>query len=171
MRIHGICTIACQRLVRDFAEDPILIEPLPNFRVRKDLVVDLDPFFEKYRALRPYLIAEEPRHDGEKLQSQEERTIFDEAIRCILCACCTAACPITEQNDNYSGPAALLRAFRYLFDSRDHASSERMHQLDTNDGIWGCKSHGKCTEVCPKEIDVRKMLGKTKKKIYDIKQK
>jgi succinate dehydrogenase / fumarate reductase iron-sulfur subunit len=171
MRINGFCTLACQRLVKDFPEDPILIEPLPNFRVVKDLVVDLEPFFAKYRAMRPYLIAEAPLKDGERIQSQKERKAFDEAIRCILCACCTAACPITEQNDSYSGPAALLRAFRYLFDSRDQASPERMQLLDTDDGIWGCKGHGKCTEVCPKEIDVRKALGRTKKKIYDTKQK
>jgi succinate dehydrogenase / fumarate reductase iron-sulfur subunit len=81
----------------------------------------------------------------ERLQSPEERKTFDEAIRCILCACCTAACPVTGQNEQFLGPAALLRTFRYLFDSRDEGTRERI--LDTDDAIWGCKSHGTCTEV------------------------
>ncbi len=148
----------------------ITIEPLPNFRVLKDLIVDLDSFFEKYQAVRPYLIPEGPEPEVERLQSPEERKPFDEAIRCILCACCSASCPITVENGQFLGPAALLRAFRYLFDSRDGADKERMSHLDSNDGIWGCKGHGKCTEVCPKEIEVRKSLGKIKKRIYDEKR-
>jgi succinate dehydrogenase / fumarate reductase iron-sulfur subunit len=171
MRIDGICALACQRLVRDYPEGPITIEPLPNFRVLKDLVVDLDPFFEKQRAVKPHLSPGDPEPQTERLQSPEERAAFDEAIRCILCACCTAACPITAENHAFLGPAALLRAFRYLFDSRDGASGERMASLDNPEGIWGCKGHGKCTEVCPKEIDVRKWLGRTKKRIHDAAQK
>jgi succinate dehydrogenase / fumarate reductase iron-sulfur subunit len=171
MRINGVCALACQRLVRDYPEDPILVEPLPNFRVVKDLIVDLDPFFEKYRAVRPYLQTKGPEPDRERLQDPEQRKVFDEAIRCILCACCTAACPITAQNQDFLGPAALLRAFRYLFDSRDSAARERMERLDNDDGIWGCKGHGKCTEVCPKEIDVRKWLGRTKRKIHDARKR
>lgn len=170
MRIDGVCALACQRLVRDYPDDPIAIEPLPNFRVVKDLIVDLDPFFEKHRAGEPYLITKGPEPDAERIQAREDRQIFDEAIRCILCACCTAACPITSQNEEFLGPAALLRAFRYLFDSRDDASDERMKSLDSEDGIWGCKGHGKCTEVCPKDIDVRKWLGRTKKRIHDARK-
>jgi succinate dehydrogenase / fumarate reductase iron-sulfur subunit len=170
MRINGVCALACQRLVRDYDGGPITIEPLQNFRVLKDLIVDLDPFFEKYRAVRPYLLPAGSAPEAEHLQSPEERKPFDEAIRCILCACCTAACPITEENEQFLGPAALLRAFRYLFDSRDGAPKERMDYLDNDDGIWGCKGHGKCTEVCPKEIDVRKALGRIKKEIYDAKR-
>ncbi|MEW6442673.1 MAG: succinate dehydrogenase iron-sulfur subunit [bacterium] len=170
MRINGFCTLACQRLVREYAEDPILIEPLPNFRVLKDLIVDLDPFFEKYRAVKPYLMAAGEVPGKERIQSHEDRVTFDEAIRCILCACCTAACPIISQNQAFIGPAAILRAFRYLFDSRDGAGPERMALLDNPDGVWGCKNHGKCTEVCPKEIDVRKWIGRTKKKMFDAKK-
>lgn len=170
MLIDGVCALACQRLVRDYPDDPIAIEPLPNFRVAKDLIVDLDPFFEKHRAGEPYLITKGPEPDAERIQAREDRQLFDEAIRCILCACCTAACPITSQNEEFLGPAALLRAFRYLFDSRDDASDQRMKSLDSEDGIWGCKGHGKCTEVCPKDIDVRKWLGRTKKRIYDARK-
>jgi succinate dehydrogenase / fumarate reductase iron-sulfur subunit len=171
MRINGVCTLACQRLTKNYPDDPITIEPLPNLRVVKDLVVDIEPFFEKHRSLKPYLVAAAAEGETERFQSPEERKTFDEAIRCILCACCTAACPVSAENEPFLGPAALLRAFRYLFDSRDEDARERMRMLDTDDAIWGCKSHGKCTEVCPKEIDVRKWLAVTKKKIYDAKQK
>jgi len=170
MRIDGVCALACQRLVRDYGKDPIVVEPLPNFRVVKDLVVDLDPFFEKYRSVKPYLLPAGREPELERLQSPQERAVFDEAIRCILCACCTAACPVTSQNGAFVGPAALLRAFRYLFDSRDSATQERMSSLDSPDGAGGCKSHGKCTEVCPKEIDVRKAIGRAKKRIFDAKR-
>lgn len=169
MRINGVCALACQRLVKDYPGGLITLEPLPNFTVLKDLVVDLEPFFHKYRAVKPYLMAQEPAPERERLQSPEERAAFDEAIRCILCACCTAACPIIATDREFLGPAALLRAFRYLFDSRDRASRQRMELLDEDHGIWGCKSHGLCTKVCPKEIDVRKWLGHIKKRIHDSK--
>ncbi|MBE0618079.1 MAG: succinate dehydrogenase iron-sulfur subunit [Proteobacteria bacterium] len=167
VRIQGICALACQRLVREYEEDPITVEPLPNFRVVRDLVVDLDGFFEKYGAVRPYLLPEGEAPERERLQDPEDRQTIDEAIRCILCACCTAACPITGENPDYLGPAALLRAFRYLFDTRDRAEEERMELLDSPDAIWGCKGHGKCTQVCPKEIDVKKRLLETKKRLHD----
>jgi succinate dehydrogenase / fumarate reductase iron-sulfur subunit len=171
VRINGTCALACQRMVKDYGGGPITVEPLPGFPVLKDLVVDLDPFFEKYRAVRPYLLPAGPAPDAERPQSPEERAAFDEAVRCILCACCTAACPVTSQDPDFLGPAALLRAFRYLFDSRDAAGPQRARELDRPDGIWGCKGHGKCTEVCPKEIDVRKWLGRIKKKLYDAAHK
>ena len=170
MRINGVCALACQGLVRDYGEDPIRIEPLPNFKVVKDLIVEMDPFFEKYRAVSPYLQPSDEAGEKERIQSAEERAVFDEAIRCILCACCTASCPVTPDKSDFLGPAALLRSFRYLFDSRDGAAEERMAFLDRDDGIQGCKGHGKCTDVCPKEIDVRKSLGKVKKRIYDHKK-
>ena len=109
-------------------------------------------------------------HQLERIQSRDERAVFDESIRCILCACCTASCPVTPESSSFLGPAALLRAFRYLFDSRDRAGQERMKLLDSEDGIWGCKTHWKCTEVCPKEIPVTKSLGRTKKRIHDAKK-
>ena len=171
MRINGVCALACQKLVRNYGSGLIItIEPLPNFPVIKDLIVDLDPFFAKHRAVKPYLISGTEEPAAENLQSPEDRKAFDEAIRCIQCACCSASCPIAEESPRFSGPAALLRAFRYLFDSRDHGSLERMKLLDSADGIWGCKSHGKCTETCPKEIDVRKWLGRIKKRIYESKR-
>lgn len=170
MRINGVCALACQRLVKDYETSEFTIEPLPVFRVVKDLIVDLDPFFEKYRAIKPYLITDSEPPEKERLQKREARSVFDEAVRCILCALCTASCPISSQNERYLGPAALLRAFRYLFDGRDRGEEERIEILDNEDGIWGCKTLWKCTEVCPKEIPVTQCLGKIKKKIYDRKK-
>ena len=161
MKINGTCTVSCQRLVRDYPEgEPITIEPLGSFPILKDLVVDMDSFFDKYREVRPYLMPEGEAPERERLQSPEERKKFDEAIRCILCGSCTSCCPATEESGNsFLGPAALLRAFRYLFDSRDTADAERLQNLDNPDGIWGCKTYGVCTKVCPKEIPVTKNLA------------
>ena len=170
MRINGIAGLLCQKLVRDYKEE-ILIEPLQVFGVVKDLIVDLDPFFEKYHSIRPYLITNMSPPGEERKQSPEEQHLFEEAIRCILCACCTASCPINQAKEtkNYIGPAALVRAFRYLFDSRDQALEERIAILDHKDGAWGCQALWRCTEVCPKEIPVTKEIGQIKKRIYEVK--
>lgn len=170
MRINRICGLACQKLVRSFKGE-ILIEPLPVFKVVKDLIVDFGPFFEKYHSIKPYLITKNPPTDQERRQSSEEHKIFGEAIRCILCACCTASCPVSQnkETESYIGPAALVRAFRYLFDSRDEASEERIALLDHKDGAWGCQTLWQCTEVCPKEIPVTQQIGQIKKRIYESK--
>jgi succinate dehydrogenase / fumarate reductase iron-sulfur subunit len=170
MRINGVCALACQRLIKDYSEDPILIEPLPHFPVLKDLMVDFTAFFDKYREVWPYLMTQLPHPERERLQTPDERMAFDEAIRCILCGCCTAACPVMDDNQQFLGPAALLRAFRYLFDSRDTEDIKRMEALDTDNAIWGCKTHGKCSQVCPKEIEVTQSLGRVKQRIYDYKK-
>jgi succinate dehydrogenase / fumarate reductase iron-sulfur subunit len=168
MRIDGVCGLACQKLVKSFKGE-VLIEPLPVFKVVKDLIVDLGPFFEKYNSIKPYLITKASPPDQERKQSPEEHKIFEEAIRCILCACCTASCPVNQNKEtgSYVGPASLVRAFRYLFDSRDEAAEERVTRLDRKDGAWGCQTLWKCTEVCPKEIPVTKQIGRIKKRIYD----
>ena len=170
MRINGICGLACQKLVKEFKEE-ILVEPMPVFKVVKDLVVDLEPFLEKYNSIKPYLITKTSPPDHERKQSPEEQHVFETAVRCILCACCTASCPVNQnvETASYVGPAALVRAFRYLFDSRDEASGERIALLDRKDGAWGCQTLWKCTQVCPKEIPVTKQIGQIKKRIYDSK--
>jgi succinate dehydrogenase / fumarate reductase iron-sulfur subunit len=170
MRVNGVCALACQRLIKDYDTSDFTIDPLPVFPVVKDLIVDMEPFFEKYRGIKPHLINPDPPPQTERRQNREARQLFDDAIRCILCGLCSAACPISTQNPEYLGPAALLRAFRYLFDSRDLGEKERIEILDTENGVWGCKTLWKCTEVCPKEIPVTQCLGKIKKKIHDVKK-
>jgi succinate dehydrogenase / fumarate reductase iron-sulfur subunit len=172
MRINGICGLPCQKLIKTFKEgEEILIEPLPVFRVVKDLVVDLDLFLEKYNSIKPFLLTKTSPPDQERKQTPEEQHVFEAAIRCILCACCTASCPVNQNNEtaNYVGPAALVRAFRYLFDSRDEGTAERITMLDQKDSV-GCQTLWKCTEVCPKEIPVTKQIGRIKGKIYESKK-
>lgn len=174
MRVNGISALPCQKLVKDFKEgEEVLIEPLAVFRVIKDLIVDQEPFFDKYYSIRPYLITRSPPPEKERLQSIEERQRFEDATRCILCACCTANCPINqaEETANYIGPAALVRSYRYLFDSRDEGHEERLALLDRKDGAWGCKTYWWCTKVCPKKIPVTMEIAATKKSIYDITKK
>ena len=171
MRINGVCGLACQKLVKDLKEE-VLVEPMPVFKVIKDLVVEFEPFLEKYNSIKPYLITKTSPPDRERKQSPEEQHVFEAAVRCILCACCTASCPVNQNQEtaNYVGPAALVRAFRYLLDSRDEASEERIALLDREDGAWGCQTLWKCTQVCPKEIPVTKQIGQIKKRIYDTKK-
>jgi succinate dehydrogenase / fumarate reductase, iron-sulfur subunit len=171
LTINGVPALACQKLVKDYDySKEILIEPLQGFKVIKDLNVDMKPFFEKIRKIHPKKShpAASPADATEKERSQniKERTLFDDAIKCILCACCVAACPVVLKEDaEFVGPAALLRAQRYIFDSRTKDVTTRMTILEKPHGIWSCKSYYKCTVVCPKKIKVTEAILKTKKKI------
>ncbi len=168
LMINGRIGLACQKLIRDFkTANNFVIEPLPLFRVIKDLIVDLDPFFKKHRSVRPYLINDEEPPERERHQDSENLRSIEPALRCILCASCTSACPISRTNKDYVGPAALLRAFRYIADSRDTATESRLAQIDSGDGIWGCRTMWWCTEVCPKEIPVTKCLGQVKRLVKE----
>jgi succinate dehydrogenase / fumarate reductase iron-sulfur subunit len=168
MMINGRIALGCQKLVRDFkTANNFVIEPLPLFKVIKDLVVDLDPFFKKHRSIRPYMIHDGETPQKERLQDPENQKSIEPALRCILCASCIAACPINRANEDYLGPAVLLRAYRYIVDSRDTATESRLAQINSKDGIWGCRTMWWCTEVCPKEIPVTKCLGQVKRLIKD----
>jgi succinate dehydrogenase / fumarate reductase iron-sulfur subunit len=165
MKINKRCALACQKLVKDYEGEEVLIEPLPSYRVLKDLVVDLDPFFEKVRMVQPYLMAATPPPEKERPQSHEESRKMEVAIRCILCACCTGACPVVHENDRFLGPAPLVWAFRFIFDSRDEQQAERLRQLNGPDGAWACVNHFECTRSCPKEIPVTKYINTIKREI------
>jgi succinate dehydrogenase / fumarate reductase, iron-sulfur subunit len=168
MVINGRIALACQKLIRDFKTgNNFVIEPLPLFRVLKDLIVDLDPFFEMHRRVRPFLINQEEVPEKERHQSPDQQKVIDPALRCILCASCTAACPISRVNPEYVGPAALLRAFRYVYDDRDTDTVARLTELNTEDGAWGCKTMWWCTEVCPKGIPVTRCIGQIKRAIKE----
>jgi succinate dehydrogenase / fumarate reductase iron-sulfur subunit len=165
MRINGRCGLACQKLVRDYEGDEVILEPLPSFRVIKDLVVDMELFLRRVSMIRPYLISSTPPPERERKQSQKDNNRINEVIRCILCACCTAACPVTGENERYLGPATFVQAFRYIFDSRDDETVERLKQVDFPDGAWACVNHFECTRVCPKEIPVTKSINAIKREI------
>jgi succinate dehydrogenase / fumarate reductase iron-sulfur subunit len=155
LMINGRIELACQKLVRDFKTgNNFVIEPLPLFDVVKDLIVDLEPFFEKYRKVQPYLIPDKNKSNKEFIQQAEDQEFIEPALRCILCASCTAACPINR-----------ARPDRYIFDSRDTITEERLAKIDTEDGVWGCKTMWWCTEVCPKGIPITQCLGQIKRAI------
>ncbi len=169
--INGHVGLACQKLVRDYkTANNFVIEPLPLFEVIKDLVVNMDPFFDKHRYVRPYLISDDEPPEKERLQSAEDQSIIEPALRCILCASCTSTCPISRADPDYVGPAALLRAFRYVYDSRDTATGSRLAQLDSEEGAWGCKTMWWCTDVCPKGIPVTRCIGQIKRAIRQEKK-
>ncbi len=166
MKINGRCALACQKLVKDYEDAEVVLEPLPTFKVLKDLVVDLDHFFERVDLVRPYLISS-AAPEKERLQSPEDRKKVDAVIRCILCACCVGACPVSNENPDFIGPAPLVQAFRRIFDSRDEEMAERLKQLDYPNGAWGCVNHFECTRVCPKEIPVTKSINLIKREIKE----
>jgi succinate dehydrogenase / fumarate reductase iron-sulfur subunit len=167
MKINGRCALACQMLVKDYEGQEVLVEPLPTFPVLKDLIVDLTLFFERVDWIRPYLIAGAPP-EKERLQSPEDRRKMGESVRCILCACCVGACPVSNENERYLGPAPLVQAFRRIFDSRDEATAERLNQVDYPDGAWACVNYFECTRVCPKEIPVTKEINIIKREIKKL---
>jgi succinate dehydrogenase iron-sulfur subunit len=167
--INGIPSLACQKLIKEYDNTKeLLIEPLRFFPIIKDLTVNMEPFFKRLREINPNtppasLVYSD---DKERLQSIEERSRIDNAVKCILCGCCVAACPvILEQEPKFIGPAAILRAQKYIFDSRRTDTTERISVMKKPYGIWGCKSYYMCTVVCPKKIKVTEQIIKTKKKI------
>jgi len=165
MRINGINPLACKVLVKDIRGSKITVEPLLGLRVIKDLIVDMEPFFEHYRSVMPYLVNDEPPPKRERLQSPEERERFDDTTKCILCAACTTSCPSFWANDKYVGPAALVTAHRFIFDSRDRAAAERLKILNDEFGVYRCHTIFNCTDACPREIQITKAIGELKKAI------
>lgn len=163
MRINGRNRLACKVLIKDLGPK-ITIEPLLGFRIIRDLVVDMEPFFAQYRAVMPYLINDEPPPVRERLQSPEERARYDDTTKCILCACCTAACPIFWTTE-WLGPAAIVNAHRFLFDSRDRAAEERLAILNQKFGVWRCRTIFNCTEACPRGIQVTNAIEQVKRRI------
>ena len=165
MKINGRCALACQKLVKDFHGEEVVLEPLPSFKVLKDLTVDMEPFFRKVNLMRPYLLTGKGDAESELRQAPEDRRKVDEVIRCILCASCSASCPVVGENENFLGPAPLVWAFRYIFDTRDEEQLQRLETVDRPDGAWACENHFECTRVCPKEIPVTKSINFIKREI------
>jgi succinate dehydrogenase / fumarate reductase iron-sulfur subunit len=164
MRINGVNRLACKVLMKDVGET-VTVEPLMGFRVIKDLVVDMEPFFAQYRSVLPYLINDSRPPQHERLQSIEERERFDDTTKCILCAACTTSCPSFWANEEFVGPAAIVNAHRFIFDSRDEGAAERLEILNGRDGVWRCRTIFNCTEACPREIKITKAIGEVKKAI------
>lgn len=165
MRINGVNRLACKVLVKDLGTSKIRIEPLLGMGVHKDLIVDMVPFFDHYRSILPYFINDEPPPKRERLQSPEERERFDDTTKCILCAACTTSCPSYWANEEYVGPAAIVNAHRFIYDSRDRAAAQRLEILNDQFGVYRCHTIFNCTLACPREIEVTKAIGEVKKAI------
>jgi succinate dehydrogenase / fumarate reductase iron-sulfur subunit len=164
MLINGRNALACKVLVKDVAPR-VTVEPIRGLPVIKDLVVDMEPFFAGYRSVLPYLIAEEAEPDRERLQSPEERHRYDDTTKCILCAACTTSCPIFWGDGTYVGPAAIVNAHRFIFDSRDRGAGERLRILSERTGVFRCRTTFNCTEACPRGIQVTKAIQEVKRAI------
>jgi succinate dehydrogenase / fumarate reductase, iron-sulfur subunit len=163
MLINGENALACKALIRDLKQ-PIRVEPIRGLPMVKDLVVDMDPFFNGYLAVKPWLITDEKEREPERerIQSPEDRRRFDDTTKCILCAACTTSCPIYWADEQYVGPAAIVNAHRFIFDSRDAGSRERLEILSQKDGAFKCRTTFNCTTACPRGIKVTKAIQEVK---------
>ncbi len=164
MRINGRNRLACVLLIGDVGRR-ITVEPLRGLPVVKDLVVDMEPFFEQYRAVQPWLVNTSEPGSRERHQSPEQRARYDDTSKCILCAACTTSCPVYWGNDTFVGPAAIVNAHRFIFDSRDEAGEERLQILDRRSGVWRCRTAFNCTDACPRGIKVTQALEEVKRAI------
>lgn len=168
MRINGANALACKMLVQRLGAEngtvDIQIEPILGLRVLKDLVVDMEPFMAHYREVLPFFINDTPPPaDGrERRQSQADRARFDDTTKCILCAACTTSCPSFWANEKYVGPAAIVQAHRFIFDSRDQGAAERLQVVGDTFGVWRCRTVFNCTSACPREIEVTKAIAEVK---------
>jgi len=161
MLINGVNRLACKVLIKDLKQ-PITVAPIRGLPVEKDLVVDMEPFFAAYRKVQPFLINDDPEPTRERLQSQNERERFDDTTKCILCAACTTSCPVFWNDDDYIGPAAIVNAHRFIFDSRDTAAKTRLEFLGEKEGAFTCRTTFNCTDACPRGIKVTKAIQEVK---------
>jgi succinate dehydrogenase / fumarate reductase iron-sulfur subunit len=167
MRINGRNRLACKTLIKDLdITQPIYVEAIKGLPLEKDLIVDMEPFFEAYRAVKPFLIANStPEAGKERTQSINDRAIFDDTTKCILCAACTTSCPVFWTDGQYFGPAAIVNAHRFIFDSRDDAADVRLDILNDKEGVWRCRTTFNCTEACPRGIEVTQAIADVKQAI------
>ena len=162
MNINGRNGLSCITPLSGLKE-PVEIRPLPGLPVIRDLIVDMTQFFQQYHSIKPYLINNDPPPETERLQSPEERAALDGAYECILCACCSTSCPSFWWNpDKFVGPAGLLQAYRFLADSRDQATAERLDNLEDPYRLFRCHSIMNCADACPKGLNPTEAIGKIK---------
>ena len=162
MNINGKNGLACTTNMRELKE-PVVLKPLPGLPVVRDLIVDMTHFFDQFHSVSPYLINDQPPPEKERLQSPEAREELDGLYECILCACCSTSCPSFWWNpDKFVGPAGLLQAYRFIADSRDEATAERLDNLEDPYRLFRCHTIMNCTDVCPKGLNPSHAIGKIK---------
>ncbi len=164
LNINGKNGLACLTAIDSLPIDkPIVLRPLPGLPVIRDLIVDMTQFFKQYHSIKPYLINNDPPPERERLQSPEDREELNGLYECILCACCSTSCPSFWWNpDKFVGPAGLLAAYRFIADTRDQATSERLDDLDDPYRLFRCHTIMNCVDVCPKGLNPTKAIGKIK---------
>ena len=164
MRINGRNRLACKVLIKDLdITKPIYVEAIKGLPLEKDLIVDMEPFFESFKAVQPFLVAGNKPKDGkERIQTVAQRERFDDTTKCILCAACTASCPVFWTDGQYFGPAAIVNAHRFIFDSRDENAAVRLDILNDKEGVWRCRTTFNCTEACPCGIQVTQAIAEVK---------
>jgi fumarate reductase iron-sulfur subunit len=155
MSVNGEPTLTCGTFLSDYAPGPVRVEPMNNFPVVRDLIVDISDFMNKLPQVKPWIIRddEQPAEDREYLQTPQELDAYKQFSMCINCMLCYAACPIYGLDPDFIGPAAIALAERYDLDSRDRGARERLDVLIEHEGVWGCTFVGECTTVCPKHVD------------------
>lgn len=162
MNVNGKNRLACLTPVEELSE-PVTLRPLPGLPVIKDLIIDMEQFYKQYKAVKPWIVNNDPEPEHERLQSPEERDRLDGLYECILCACCSTACPSFWWNpDKFLGPAALLQANRFIQDSRDQATDERLDALEDPYKMFRCHTIMNCMDVCPKDLNPTKAIGEIK---------
>ena len=169
VRVNGNNKLACKLLMRDILpkkpgkELTLTIEPMRGLPVEKDLVVNMEPFMDAYKAVKPYLITTGNQPTRERIQSQHDRLRYDDTTKCILCGICTTSCPVYWSQGSYFGPAAIVNAHRFIFDSRDEGAAERLDILNEVDGVWRCRTTFNCTDACPRGIEITKAIQEVKR--------
>ncbi|GGD34859.1 succinate dehydrogenase iron-sulfur subunit [Microbacterium faecale] len=167
MRINGRNRLACKTLIKDLdISKPVYVEAIKGLPLEKDLIVDMEPFFAAYREVQPFLQAKSAPAEGqERHQTIDDRERFDDTTKCILCAACTSSCPVFWTDGQYFGPAAIVNAHRFIFDSRDDESQVRLDILNDQEGVWRCRTTFNCTEACPRGIEVTKAIAEVKEAV------
>ena len=158
MLINGRNRLACKIRVDQLGKKVITVAPLPGLPLVKDLVVDMEAFFEKFRSVQPYLQTSDMPPIRERIQTAAQRERYDDTTKCILCAACTSSCPSFWAQPAYVGPAAIVNAHRFIFDSRDDAAEERLEILADKDGVWRCRTIFNCTDACPRGIHITQAI-------------
>ncbi|HWH25776.1 MAG TPA: succinate dehydrogenase iron-sulfur subunit [Pseudolysinimonas sp.] len=169
MRINGRNRLACKTLIKDLdISQPIYVEAIKGLPLEKDLIVDMEPFFASYREIQPFLVSNtKPKEGKERIQSVAQREIFDDTTKCILCAACTSSCPVFWTDGQYFGPAAIVNAHRFIFDSRDENAQVRLDILNDKEGVWRCRTTFNCSEACPRGIQVTKAIAEVKQAVLN----
>ena len=167
MLINGRNRLACKTLLQDVVKNGgnLTVEPIRGLKVEKDLLVDMEPFFDAYRAVMPFFVNDDPAPATERQQSIQQADRMEHSSNCILCACCTTSCPIYWVNGAYLGPAAIVQAHRFIFDSRDHGAEARLQLMNQNTGVWRCRTAYNCTEACPRDIPITEIIEEVKRAV------